>query len=117
MPWCRPGAQSRSSHPEVDGDRAVVAYRFGGVSHVSSPVQMPLAWSRHGEGNALKDQAYCERLGVPPLNSVECGRGLCLWAAADWVEGSSAAAMASITAPCSLASRSTLATPAASWRS
>ena len=38
---------------EVDGDRAVVAYQFGGVSHVSSPVQMPLAWSRHGEGNAL----------------------------------------------------------------
>src|SRR2546427_10832151 len=74
MPWCRPGAQSRSSHPEVDGDRAVVAYRFGGVSHVSSPVQMPLAWSRHGEGNALKDQAYCERRGVPPLNSVECGQ-------------------------------------------
>jgi hypothetical protein len=49
-----------------------VAYRFGGVSHVSSPVQMPLAWKRHGEDNPLKDQAYCERLGGPPLNSVEC---------------------------------------------
>ena len=28
---------------------------------------------RHGEGNVLKDQVYCERLGASPLNSVECG--------------------------------------------
>jgi hypothetical protein len=28
---------------------------------------------RHREGNVLKDQASCERLGAPPLNSVECG--------------------------------------------
>jgi hypothetical protein len=26
----------------------------------------------HGEGNVLKDQVYCERLGASPLNSVEC---------------------------------------------
>src|SRR3989475_2302431 len=29
---------------------------------------------RHGEGNVLKDQVYCERLGASPLNSVECGK-------------------------------------------
>ena len=58
---------------EIDGERAVVACRFGGVSHVSSPGQMPLARMRHGEGHVLKDQASCERLGTSPLNSVECG--------------------------------------------
>jgi len=42
---------------EIDGERAVVACRFGGVSHVSSPGQMPLAWMRHRESNVLKDQA------------------------------------------------------------
>src|SRR6266849_3676970 len=42
---------------EIDGERAVVACRFGGVSHVSSPGQMPLARMRHREGNVLKDQA------------------------------------------------------------
>jgi transposase-like protein len=57
---------------EVNGDRAVVAYRFGGVAHVSFPVQWSLARSRHGEGNTLKDQVYGERLGAPPLNSLEC---------------------------------------------
>jgi hypothetical protein len=57
---------------EIDGERAVVACRFGGVSHVSFPGQMPLARMRHREGNVLKDQAYCERLGASPLNSVEC---------------------------------------------
>ena len=64
------GAQERKVGrliTEVDGDRAVVTYRFGGVSHVSSPGQMPLARMRHGEGNVLKDQAYCERLGSSPL--------------------------------------------------
>jgi hypothetical protein len=70
------GAQERKVGrliAEVDGDRAVVTYRFGSVSHVSSPGQMPLARMRHGEGNVLKDQASCERLGSSPLNSVECG--------------------------------------------
>src|SRR6266446_245105 len=33
----------------------------------------PLARMRHREGNVLKDQAYCERLGASPLNSGECG--------------------------------------------
>jgi hypothetical protein len=36
---------------EVDGDRTVVTYRFGSVSHVSSPGQMPLVRMRHGVGN------------------------------------------------------------------
>jgi len=58
---------------EVDGDRAVVTYRFGSVSHVSSPGQRPLARMRHGEGHVWKDQASCERLGSSPLNTVECG--------------------------------------------
>jgi hypothetical protein len=58
---------------EIDGDGAVLACRFGGVSHVSSPGQRPLVRMRYGDGNVLKDQAYCERLGASPLNSVECG--------------------------------------------
>src|SRR5262244_996676 len=29
---------------------------------------------RHREGNVLKDQASCERLGASPLNSVECAQ-------------------------------------------
>jgi len=57
---------------EIDSDGAVLACRFGGVSHVSSPGQRPLARMRYGDGNVLKDQAYCERLGSSPLNSVEC---------------------------------------------
>src|SRR4029450_2614396 len=65
------GAQERKVGrliAEVDGDRAVVTYRFGSVSHVSSPGQMPLARMRHGEGNVLKDQASCGRLRGDPLN-------------------------------------------------
>ena len=58
---------------EIDGEGAVVTYRFGGVPHVSSPGQRPFAQMRHGEGNVLKDQVYCERLGASPLNSVEWG--------------------------------------------
>src|SRR5712692_10223537 len=27
---------------------------------------------RHGEGNTLKDQADCERIGTSPLNAMEC---------------------------------------------
>src|SRR6266446_4469612 len=57
---------------EIDGEGAVVTYRFGGVPHVSSPGQRPCAQMRHGEGNVLKDQMNCERLGSSPLNSVEC---------------------------------------------
>ena len=54
------GAQERKVGrliAEVDGDRAVVAYRFGGVFHVSSPGQRPWARMRHREGNVLKDHA------------------------------------------------------------
>ena len=64
---------------EIDGDGAVFAWRFGGLSHVSSPCRWLLVKMRHREGNALKDQAYCERLGVPPLNSVECGGNHCFF--------------------------------------
>jgi hypothetical protein len=57
----------------IDGDGAVSAYRFGSLSHVSSPCRWPLVRMRHREGNVLKDQAYDERLGASPLNPVECG--------------------------------------------
>src|SRR6266446_6760554 len=59
---------------EIDGEGAVVTYRFGGVSHVSSPGQRSFTQMRHREGNILKEQVYCERLGSSPLNSGECGR-------------------------------------------
>ena len=36
---------------EIDGERAVVACRLGGLSRVSAPGQRPLARMRHGEGN------------------------------------------------------------------
>ena len=42
---------------KIDGERAVVVCRFGGMSPVSSPGQRPLARMRHREGNVLKDQA------------------------------------------------------------
>src|SRR5712691_1133339 len=57
---------------EIDGEGAVVTYRFGGVPHVSSPGQRPFTQMRHREGNILKEQVYCERLGSSPLNSGEC---------------------------------------------
>src|SRR6267378_6360437 len=56
---------------EIDGEGAVVTYRFGGVPHVSSPGQRPFAQMRHGAGNVLKELMNCERLGSSPLNSVE----------------------------------------------
>jgi hypothetical protein len=70
------GAQERKvGHliAEVDGDRAVVAYRFGGVCHVSSPGQMSLARMRQDEGKGLKEQAYSGRIETSPLNPGECG--------------------------------------------
>ena len=57
---------------EIDGDRAVFACRFGTLSHVSSPCRWLLVRMRHREGNVLKDQAYCERIGASPLNPMEC---------------------------------------------
>jgi hypothetical protein len=58
---------------EIDGDGTVLAYRFGGLCHVSSPCRRWWVQMRHGESNVLKWQGYCEYLRAPPLNSVECG--------------------------------------------
>ena len=58
---------------KIDGDRAVVAYRFGGVFHVSSPGQMSLARIRQDEDKVLKEQAYSGRIETSPLNPGECG--------------------------------------------
>ena|SRR2546430_4064882 len=69
------GAQERKVGrliTEVDGDRAVVAYRFGGVFHVSSPGQMSLARMRQDEGKVLKEQTYSGRIETSPLNPGEC---------------------------------------------
>src|SRR5215471_7618908 len=59
---------------EIDGEDAVLACRFGGLRHVSSPRWRWWVWMRHGGGNVLKCQAYCECFRAPPLNSVECER-------------------------------------------
>ena len=42
---------------EIDGDGAVCAGRFGGLSHVASPCRGLSVKMRHREGNAWKDQA------------------------------------------------------------
>jgi hypothetical protein len=47
---------------EVDGEGAVFAGRFGGLSHVSSPLRWWLVRMRHREGNVLKDQTFYEKL-------------------------------------------------------
>ena len=57
---------------EIDGDGAVFACCFGGLSHVSSPCRWLSVKMRHRDGNALKDQAYGERIGASPLNPMEC---------------------------------------------
>jgi hypothetical protein len=59
---------------KIDGDRAVLPRRFGGLSHVSSPLKSRRVWMRHREDNALKDQVDCERAGASPLNPLECGK-------------------------------------------
>jgi hypothetical protein len=58
---------------EIDGNGAVFAGRFGGLSHVSSPCRWLSAKMRHRTDNALKDQTYGERIGASPLNPMECG--------------------------------------------
>ena len=58
---------------KIDGDRAVFPCGFGCVSHVSPSVEMLLVRMGHREGNVLKDQAYCERIGALPLNPLERG--------------------------------------------
>jgi hypothetical protein len=57
---------------EIDGDRAILAFGFVGLWHVSSPFVRGWVWMRHRVGNILKDQAYCEKIGALPRNSVEC---------------------------------------------
>jgi len=59
---------------DIDGDRAVLSGRFGGLGHVSSPCGWQPVWTRYREDKALKDQADCETIGVSPLNPMECGR-------------------------------------------
>src|SRR6266850_5934963 len=74
------GAQERKVGrliTEVAGDRAVVAYRFGGVFHVSSPGQMSLARMRQDEGKILKEQAYSGMIETSSLNPGECGISCC----------------------------------------
>ena len=58
---------------EIDGDGAVCAGRFDGLSHVSSPCRWLSVAMRHREGKALKDQAFGEKIGASPLNAMECG--------------------------------------------
>jgi len=57
---------------DIDGDRAILSGRCGGPGHVSSPCGWQSVWMRHGVGNILKDQAYCEKIGALPHNSVAC---------------------------------------------
>jgi hypothetical protein len=56
-----------------------VAYRFGGVFHVSSPGQMSLARMRQDEDKILKEEAYSGKIETSPLNPGECGRFLRFW--------------------------------------
>ena len=57
---------------KIDGDGAVLACRFGGLSHVSSPFRGPFVRMRHRERNVLKYQTYCEGGTILPRNSGEC---------------------------------------------
>jgi hypothetical protein len=59
---------------EIDGAGAVLAWCFGGLCHVSSPVGWRLVRMGHGAGSVLEDQVDCERIGVSPLNPLECER-------------------------------------------
>jgi hypothetical protein len=58
---------------EIDGDGTVVAGRFGGLSHVSSPCRWLSVKMRHRERNVLKDQASYEGVTPLPHNPLECG--------------------------------------------
>jgi hypothetical protein len=57
---------------EIDGEGAILARRFGGLSHVSSPFTEPFVRMRHRERNVLKYQAYGESVTILPRNSGEC---------------------------------------------
>ena len=58
---------------EIDGDGTVVAGRFGGLSHVSSPCRWLSVKMRHRERNVLKDQASYEGVTPLPHTPLECG--------------------------------------------
>src|SRR5215468_2961488 len=51
---------------EINGDGTVLACRFGGLCHVSSPCRRWWVQMRHSESNVLKWQGYCESLRAPP---------------------------------------------------
>ena len=57
----------------IAGDGAVVAGCLGGLSQVSSPERRWGVRVEHGEHNALKDHADCERIGALPRNAGESG--------------------------------------------
>ena len=57
---------------EIDGDRAVLPWRFGSLSHVSPQVIRSRMLMRHDEGNAWKDQGNWDGLTAVPLNAMEC---------------------------------------------
>lgn len=57
---------------EIGDDAAVLAGGVIGLCHVSSPYGWRLMRIAHDEGNALKDQADCERIETSPRNAVEC---------------------------------------------
>jgi hypothetical protein len=59
---------------EIDGEDAILAWRFGGLSHVSSPFREPFVRMRHRERNVLKYQTYGEGVTILPRNSGECGQ-------------------------------------------
>jgi hypothetical protein len=56
---------------EVDGNRAVLAWRFGALAHVSSPCRGLSVTMRHRERNIWKEQAPCEGVTLLPHNPLE----------------------------------------------
>jgi hypothetical protein len=62
---------------EIDSDRTILACRFGGLCHVSSPMGWRWMRMRHDEANVLKDQPYCGMLRTLPLNPGESGARWC----------------------------------------
>jgi hypothetical protein len=58
---------------EIDGEGTVMAGRFGGRSHVSSPGRWLSVKMRHRERNVWKAQASYESVTPLPHNPLECG--------------------------------------------
>src|SRR5712691_266564 len=46
---------------KIDGDGTVLAYRLGGLSHLSPPLRWSLALMRHHGGNVLTYRECCEK--------------------------------------------------------